>query len=418
MTCNDTTRTIAPMKRILLCSISIFALNALAADWPEFRGPGAQGHAGNAKLPVEFGPAKNLKWKAVVPGDGWSSPVIVKGRIYITTAIKQGDGYSLNAICLDAATGRLVWNRPIIKVAKASRTHRKNTQASPTPIVSGDRLYVHFGHMGTACLDLKGNPIWKNETLEYSSVHGNGGSPVLVNGKLIFSCDGARNPFVIALDAKTGKQAWKVNRSVNAPRKFSFSTPLVLRTDDGTQVLLPGSDMLGAYHPDTGKEIWKVTFKGYSVVPRPVVGHGMVFFSSGFDRATAVAVLLGGKGDVTDSHGAWVLAKGAPHTPSMLLVSHDLFMVSDGGIASCVNAKTGQAIWSERLGGGHSASPIYADGKLYFTSEAGVVTVLLAGRNFTVLAKNPLGERALASPSVSGDALFIRTVGHLWKFQK
>ena len=342
--------------------------------------------------------------------------MIVKSRIYLTTAISHGAGFSLNSLCLDAATGQLVWNRPIISVAKPSRTHRKNSQASPTPIVNGDRIYVHFGHMGTACLDLQGKIIWKNETIKYSSVHGNGGTPVLVNGKLIFSCDGSRDPFVMALDAKHGKKVWRINRSGNAKRKFSFSTPLVLRT--GAQVLLPGSDMIGAYDPDTGREIWKATFSGYSVIPRPVVGHGMVYFSSGFDRATAIAVKLGGKGDVTESHAGWTLAKGAPHTPSMLLLGDELYMVSDGGIASCVEAKTGKVIWTERLGGGHSASPIYADGKLYFSNEAGVVTVLEEGRKFRVLAKNDLGERTLASPAVADGALFIRTAGHLWRFQK
>jgi outer membrane protein assembly factor BamB len=404
------------MKRIFTFSLSIFALSAFTADWPEFRGPGAQGHALAAKLPAQFGPDKNLKWKVTVPGAGWSSPVIVKSRIYLTTAISHGAGFSLNSLCLDAATGQLVWNRPIISVAKPSRTHRKNSQASPTPIVNGDRIYVHFGHMGTACLDLQGKIIWKNETIKYSSVHGNGGTPVLVNGKLIFSCDGSRDPFVMALDAKHGKKVWRINRSGNAKRKFSFSTPLVLRT--GAQVLLPGSDMIGAYDPDTGREIWKATFSGYSVIPRPVVGHGMVYFSSGFDRATAIAVKLGGKGDVTESHAGWTLSKGAPHTPSMLLLGDELYMVSDGGIASCVEAKTGKVIWTERLGGGHSASPIYADGKLYFSNEAGVVTVLEEGRKFRVLAKNDLGERTLASPAVADGALFIRTAGHLWRFQK
>lgn len=406
------------MKCVLKLSLSIFALSTFAADWPKFRGPGAQGHAVAANLPARFGPAKNLKWKVAVPGAGWSSPVILKGRIYLTTAINRGAGFSLNTLCLDAATGRLVWNRPLISVAKPSRTHRKNSQASPTPIVDGDHIYVHFGHMGTACLDLQGKIIWKNETIKYSSVHGNGGTPVLVNGKLIFSCDGSRNPFVIALDAKLGNEIWRVNRSVNAKRKFSFSTPLVLRTAAHTQVLLPGSDMIGAYDPDTGREIWKATFSGYSVIPRPVVGHGMVYFSSGFDRATAIALKLGGKGDVTESHAGWSLAKGAPHTPSMLLVGDELYMVSDGGIASCVEAKTGEVIWTERIGGGHSASPIYAAGKLYFSNEAGVVTVLAVGKKFTVLAKNDLGERTLASPAVADGALFIRTAGHLWRFQK
>ena len=406
------------MKCVLKLSLSIFALSTFAADWPKFRGPGAQGHAVAANLPARFGPAKNLKWKVAVPGAGWSSPVIMKGRIYLTTAINRGAGFSLNTLCLDAATGRLVWNRPLISVAKPSRTHRKNSQASPTPIVDGDHIYVHFGHMGTACLDLQGKIIWKNETIKYSSVHGNGGTPVLVNGKLIFSCDGSRNPFVIALDAKLGNEIWRVNRSGNAKRKFSFSTPLVLRTAAHTQVLLLGSDMIGAYDPDTGREIWKATFSGYSVIPRPVVGHGMVYFSSGFDRATAIALKLGGKGDVTESHAGWSLAKGAPHTPSMLLVGDELYMVSDGGIASCVEAKTGEVIWTERIGGGHSASPIYAAGKLYFSNEAGVVTVLAVGKRFTVLAKNDLGERTLASPAVADGALFIRTAGHLWRFQK
>ena len=406
------------MKCVLKLSLSIFALSTFAADWPKFRGPGAQGHAVAANLPARFGPAKNLKWKVAVPGAGWSSPVIMKGRIYLTTAINRGAGFSLNTLCLDAATGRLVWNRPLISVAKPSRTHRKNSQASPTPIVDGDHIYVHFGHMGTACLDLQGKIIWKNETIKYSSVHGNGGTPVLVNGKLIFSCDGSRNPFVMALDAKLGNEVWRVNRSGNAKRKFSFSTPLVLRTAAHTQVLLPGSDMIGAYDPDTGREIWKATFSGYSVIPRPVVGHGMVYFSSGFDRATAIALKLGGKGDVTESHAGWSLAKGAPHTPSMLLVGDELYMVSDGGIASCVEAKTGEVIWTERIGGGHSASPIYAAGKLYFSNEAGVVTVLAVGKKFTVLAKNDLGEHTLASPAVADGALFIRTAGHLWRFQK
>lgn len=403
------------MKNAFAIAVLALANTLQAGDWPQFRGPGAQGHA-DIKLPVNLS-ADTAKWKAPVPGGGWSSPVIVGGKIYLTSAIEKGEGLSLNALCLNAADGKVVWNTPIFGIEKAPRMHRKNSQASPTPIVDGKQVYVHFGHMGTAALTLDGKVAWKNDTIKYPPVHGNGGTPALVDGKLIFSCDGASNPFVIALNIKDGSQAWKVNRSVNARRKFSFSTPLALKTATGKQVLLPGSDMIGAYNPADGSEIWRATYDGYSVVPRPVVGHGMVFFSTGFDRAKAMAVQLGGKGDVTETHVKWVLPKGAPHTPSMVLTGNELFMVSDGGIASCVDAKSGEVHWSERLGGGCSASPILADGKLYVVNEAGTVYVVAAEKEFKLLAKNALGEKSLASPAVADGALFIRTAGHLWRFE-
>jgi outer membrane protein assembly factor BamB len=406
------------MKRALTFSLLLSANILVAGDWPEFRGPGAQGNAGAVNLPVEFGPGKNLKWKVAVPGAGWSSPVILDGRIYLTTANVRGAGLSLAALCLDARTGRMVWNQTLFSVIKSPRMHRKNSQASPTPIVKGQRLFVHFGHMGTACLDLNGKPIWKNDTIKYPPVHGNGGTPVLVNGKLIFSCDGASNPFVIALNAQTGKTVWRTPRKTNAKKKFSFSTPLVVKFGDKTQVLLPGSNMIGAYDHEDGKEIWRITYNGYSVIPRPVAGHGMVFFSSGFDRPVAMAVRLGGHGDVTASHLTWTINKSAPHTPSMLLERDELYMVSDGGIASCVDAKRGTVYWNERLGGSYSASPILAGGKIYFVSEAGVANVISIGKKFKLLAKNDLGERCLASPAVANGALFIRTAEHLWKFQR
>lgn len=403
------------MKKAFVIAALALANTLQAGDWPQFRGPGAQGHA-DIKLPVNLS-TDTAKWKAPVPGGGWSSPVIVGGKIYLTSAIEKGEGLSLNALCLNAADGKVVWNTPIFGIEKAPRMHRKNSQASPTPIVDGKQVYVHFGHMGTAALTLDGKVAWKNDTIKYPPVHGNGGTPALVDGKLIFSCDGASNPFVIALNIKDGSQTWKVNRSVNARRKFSFSTPLALKTATGTQVLLPGSDMIGAYNPADGSEIWRATYDGYSVVPRPVVGHGMVFFSTGFDRAKAMAVQLGGKGDVTETHVKWVLPKGAPHTPSMVLTGNELFMVSDGGIASCVDAKSGEVHWSERLGGGCSASPILADGKLYVVNEAGTVYVVAAEKEFKLLAKNALGEKSLASPAVADGALFIRTAGHLWRFE-
>ncbi|MDP6036732.1 MAG: PQQ-binding-like beta-propeller repeat protein, partial [Verrucomicrobiota bacterium] len=406
------------MKRILGLLSIVTSMLLSGGDWPEFRGPTAQGHVMNANLPLEFGPKKNLKWKVAVPGQGWSSPVIVGNRIYLTSAITKNGKLSLSALCLDTTEGRIIWQQPVFHVAgKAPRMHRKNSQASPTPIVSDKRVYIHFGHMGTACLDLTGKVIWKNESIKYPPVHGNGGSPALVNGKLIFSCDGSKDPFIIALNSQNGEQVWRTKRTANAKKKFSFCTPLVVDTADGKQVILPGSSMIGAYNPDTGAEIWKVTYgDGYSVVPRPVTAHGMVYFSSGFDKATALAVKLGGRGDVTESHLAWRIIKGAPHTPSMLAVGDELYMVSDGGIGSCVDARTGKVHWQERLGGSYSSSPIVSKGRIYYTNETGVVKVVKATKKFELLVTNELGERTLASPAVADNALFYRTEKHLWRF--
>ena len=218
------------MKTAFAWATALLALHLHANDWPQFRGPGAQGHA-NAKLPVDISATSDhLKWKAPVPGSGWSSPVILNGKIYLTSAIEKGEGLSLNALCLSAENGKLLWNTPIFAVDSAPRMHRKNSQASPTPIVDGQQVYVHFGHMGTAALSLDGKVAWKNDTIKYPPVHGNGGTPALADNKLIFSCDGARDPFVIALHTKDGSQAWEVNRSIDAKRKFSFCTPLVLQT--------------------------------------------------------------------------------------------------------------------------------------------------------------------------------------------
>ena len=213
------------MYFVIAIAILAFIAPLQSGDWPQFRGPGAQGHA-DEELPVNISnDSPHLKWKTPVPGSGWSSPVIVNGKIYLTSSIEKGEGISLNALCLDAVSGKLLWNQPIIMVAKTPRMHRKNSQASPTPIVENERLYVHFGHMGTACLDLNGKLIWKNEMIKYSPVHGNGGTPVLTEGKLIYSCDGAKDPFVTALNIKDGSQAWKITRSVDAKKKFSFCTP-------------------------------------------------------------------------------------------------------------------------------------------------------------------------------------------------
>jgi outer membrane protein assembly factor BamB len=389
------------------------------AAWPEFRGPTGQGHADDVHLPVKWSRAENVTWKQSVPGKGWSSPVIAHGRIYVTSAVPVGAGYSLLTLSLDAITGKIIWNSEVFKADSAGHIHMKNSHASPTPVIEGERLYVHFGHQGTACLDLDGNVLWRNTSLDYPPVHGNGGSPIIVDEALIFNCDGGADPFVVALSKSTGKVLWKTPRQTGARNTFSFSTPLLITVNGIKQVISVGSGLAAAYDPAAGEEIWRVEFgQGYSIVPRPVNGNGLVFIATGFNNPSVLAIRPDGKGDVTQTHVAWTLSRSAPNTPSLLLVGEELFMVSDGGIASCLDSRTGKLHWQERIpGGGYSASPLYNHGRVYLQSESGDGVVLNATKQFEIVATNPLEERTLASYAVSDGALFIRTEEHIYRIE-
>jgi len=413
-------------QRILLVSVAlvISGTPVKADNWPEFRGPTGQGIVGSAKLPIEWSSTKNVVWKQPIPGKAWSSPIIQEGRVYLTTAVlEEGSGkkeLSLRTVCLDASSGKQLWEREVFRLdaAKAPRIHNKASHANPTPLTDGKHLYVHFGHQGTACLDLDGKVLWRSTELAYRPVHGNGGTPVLVDDALIFSCDGGDKQFVAALDRKDGKLLWKSDRKTDAPKKFAFATPLAIQVKDQKQVISQGAGFVAAYDPKNGKEIWKVRYgDGYSVVPRPVFGHGLVFVSSGFDSPSLLAIRPDGQGDVTDSHVAWRLTKGAPLTPSPLLVGDELYLVSDQGIASCLDAKTGKVHWQERVGGNYSASPLVADGKIYVQNEEGTGVVVKVGKKFEQLAKNPLGEPTLASYAAADGALFIRTEKNLYRIE-
>jgi outer membrane protein assembly factor BamB len=402
---------------------SLTIARAGAQDWPQFRGPTGQGISAATNVPVKWSPATNIAWKAEIPGQGWSSPVLSGGKVYLTSAITSPP--SLRAICLNAATGKVLWDAEVLRpepVAIKVR-HQKNSPASATPVVTADRLYVHFGHMGTASLDLSGNVLWRQTGLKYPPVHGNGGSPALAPAAdgpiLTFSCDGARDPFVVALDAATGQPRWKTPRDTPARRTFSFSTPLYVEIDGAPQLVIPGSGLVGAYEPSTGRELWRVRYgEGYSVIPRPVFAAelGMLFVSSGFDAPVLYAIRpSGATGDATNTAVAWTTRKDAPKTPSMLVTGGLLFYASDNGTATCADAATGKVHWSHRFGGGFSASPLLAEGRVYFQNEAGVGYIVRADKAFQLLAENDLGERSLASYAADDGALYIRTETHLWK---
>jgi outer membrane protein assembly factor BamB len=398
--------------------VSWLAPLAQAGDWPQFRGPTGQGLVLNGTLPTTWSKSKNVVWKQEIPGKGWSSPVVAGGRVYLTTAVPRDNGdQSLRAVCLDAAKGNIRWDKEIFRQngKQAPPIHGKNSHASPTPLLRDGKLFVHFGHQGTACLDLEGNILWRNTNLRYVPVHGNGGSPILVDDMLVFSCDGGDKRFVVALNVADGKVRWKTPRTVEAAKKFSFGTALRIDVEGRKQIISPGSNVVSAFDPEDGKEIWRVRYNGYSVIPRPVYGHGLLFIGTGYDRPSLLAIRPDGKGDVTDTHVVWKMSKAAPHTPSPLLVGEELYTISDNGVASCLKARTGQVYWQERLGGSYSASPLFAGGKVYFQSEQGTGVVLQAGKEFKLLAKNPLDERSLASAAVADGALFLRTETRLYR---
>lgn len=412
------------MIRVIL-AFAVFALPTLriqAESWPEFRGPLGDGHIPGGKLPVKFEPGME-SWKQAVPGKGWSSPVISDGKIYLTTAIPQGEGamadQSLEAICLQLSDGKKVWQSKLVlqKAPDAPKIHNKNSHASPSPIIKDGKLFVHFGHMGTACLDAaNGNTIWKIPGLYSKPVHGNGGSPILVKNLLIFSCDGSDAQKLVGLDASTGKVKWSTDRNATPGKPFSFSTPLLIEENNRQMVISPGSDMVGAYDPATGKELWRVKYKGYSVIPKPVYANGLVFVSTSYDRPVLYAIKPNGNGDVTDTHVAWKLEKNVPHTPSMLLLAAHLYMVADNGMASCVEQATGKVLWQERIQGAFSSSPVYSDGNIFFQSEEGKTTVVKALPTFSLVASSDMKERTLASYAYADGKLLVRTEKHLFAF--
>jgi outer membrane protein assembly factor BamB len=364
-------------------------------------------------LPVQWSESLNVRWKTPVPGRGWSSPVVADGRVWLTTATVVNGQTSLRLLSFDAESGKPALDLEVFRQRRSELLNAKNSFASPTPVVEGDRVYVHFGTEGTAAVSTAGDIVWKARQ-QYDSQHGNGGSPVLHGDLLIFNCDGFDQAFVVALDKNTGKTRWRTWRP--QPWSQAYSTPLVIRVAGRDQVVSVGAFHALAYDPDSGKEIWRVSYPdGFSNVPRPVYGNNLVYITTGFQQPAVLAVRPDGKGDVTRTHVAWTLSRGAPLTPSPLLVGDDLYIVTDAGIASCVEARTGTIRWQHRVGGSVSASPVLADGKIYLLDEEGQTTVLKPGSTFEALAINRLDGATLASMAVAARSFFIRTGTHLYR---
>ncbi len=412
------------MQPIAICLLlQLFLATPTSADWPEFRGPGKQGHSA-ADLPTHWSAEDHVRWRSELPGQGWSSPIVVGQSIYLTAAIaspgEQDQGYQLVALIVDGQSGDIVKQIPLFKQAESSpKIHQKNSHASPTPVFDGEHIFIHFGHQGTACMTPQGQVVWKNDDLFYPPVHGNGGSPVVVDDVLIFSRDGGNIGEVTALDKRSGKVVWQTVRDVDAKKQFSFCTPLVLEHGGRRQLILPGSNVVQSLDPANGRELWRVTYDGYSVIPRPIFESGLIFVCTGYDRPTLLAIDPSGSGDVTATHVKWQTAAAVAHTPSLIGTQGKVITVSDSGIATCFDATTGQEIWKERIGGNFSASPILVGNHLYLLSEQGDCSVLdISGGSPKSLAKNAIGERCLASLAVIDDDLLLRSDQALYRISK
>lgn len=409
-------------------------------DWPEFRGPRGDGTSAATGLPLDWSETENVKWKTPLPGKAWSSPVVWGGQVWLTTA--PDDGRELFAVCVDRESGQVLRNQRLFTVEKPQFVHKFNSHASPTPAIQEGRVYISFGSPGTACLDTAtGQVLWARRDLECNHYRGAGSSPILWGGLLFLNFDGSDHQFIIALDQRTGKTVWRRERSIDfkdlgpdgkpeseGDWRKAFATCQVATLGGVATLLSQGAKAFYAYEPLTGAELWRVEERqNHSAGTRPVVGHGLVFFPTGWSQGQVLAIRPGQRGEVIDANEpagdtqlavAWKSRRSTPKKPALTLVGDLLFGVEDGGVATCWDAKTGNVVWNERLGGNYSASPLAAEGRLYCFSEEGKAVVIRAGREFAKLAENQLEDGFMASPAVSGKSLFLRTKSALYRIEQ
>jgi outer membrane protein assembly factor BamB len=426
------------MLKVINTSLLIGLLSsgaaAMKADWPQFRGPWGNGLASApgevSDLALVWSETNHVKWKTAIPLKGWSTPVIMEGRVWLTSATPEGTEYF--AICVDADSGKILVNEKLFHSDKPEPLGNPiNSYASPSPAIEHGRVYIHFGSYGTACLDSQsGKTIWTREDLACRHFRGPASSAYLFENSLILTLDGIDLQYVTAMDKATGKTLWTTHRTtawndLNADGKpidggdfrKAFSTPLVVEANGKKQMLSVGARSAYSYDPQTGRELWKIHYEGFSNAAMPVFGNGLAFIVTGFGKTELWAVRTDGTGDVTDTHVAWKTSKQVPRMPSPLLVEGLLYMPNEGGNLTCLEAMTGKEVWKQKLEGHFSASPIFAGGRIYNCNEEGKTIVVKAGRDFEILAENTLDSGLMASPAASDKALYLRTKTHLYRVE-
>jgi outer membrane protein assembly factor BamB len=418
------------LERAVVCLVPVLLGVGLQAQWPQFRGPGGDGIAAGRNLPLTWDESTNIRWKTPIPGRAWSSPVILGSEIWLTNATP--DGKELSVVTVNGEDGKIVRDQKVFHVEKPQEGHPFNSYASPTPVAEPGRVYVTFGSHGTAALDSRtGKVLWQRQDLECNHFRGAGSSPILFRNLLIMHFDGIDVQYVVALDKDTGKTMWKTPRSIDfkdlgpdgkpagdGDFRKAFTTPLIMDVQGRPLLISLGGKAAYAYEPMTGKEVWRLEHR-YSHTPgtRPVTGHGLIFYPTGWDDSRVLAVRPEGSGDITATNIVWQYTRSVPMKPSLLLVDDLIYMVNDTGVATCLEAKTGTQVWQSRIGGTFSASPLHAAGRIYLFDEDGKTTVIEAGRGFKVLAENRLDNGFMASPAVFGDALILRTTMDLYRIE-
>jgi outer membrane protein assembly factor BamB len=414
-----------PSHRAILW-LALVSWNTMAVrggeNWPQFRGPRADGQTLAQGLPVSFGETDNVLWKTPLPGKAWSSPVVWDQQIWMTTASQ--DGKELGAACVDAESGKILHDVVVFKIATPQYCHPMNSYGTPTPVLERGRVYLHFGVHGTACLDTAtAKPLWTRQDFACNHFRGPASSPIVVDDLLVLTFDGVDVQYLAALDKLTGKTVWKRDRNIvydtdDTDYHKAYSTPALISVQGQQQLVSPSAGATIAYIPQTGEEIWRVRSGGMNAAALPLFGNGLVYVTSAAGGYQLFAVRPDGRGDVTDTHVAWKFAKNAPTRSSQILRGGRLFMISDAGVISCVDAKSGQSVWQKRLGGAFSASPLYAEGRIYFFGEEGEVPVVAAADEYQLLANNQLGDGFMASPAVYNNSLILRSRSHLYRIGK
>ena len=392
------------------------------AFWPELHGPNRDSYVQDAAVPLTWSETENVRWKVSIPGEGWSSPVVCDGRAWMTTA--TDGGRCMHVVAFDVETGALVHERLVFEVDKAGHKNALNSHASPTPAVEPGRVYVHFGTYGTLCIDSATyEERWRRRDLNCDHMEGPGSSPILVGDLLVFHVDGGDVQYVTALNKRTGETVWKTDRSIDLAKmqkdiRKAFCTPIVAELD-GVQVLVsPGAHAAMAYDVRTGEEKWRVQYRGFSLASRPLFDGTRVYIATGFMRAQLYAVDFTGSGDVTEEAVAWRWRRNVPKMPTPLLLGDRVFMVDDGGYATCLDTASGEAVWRKRLGGEHCSTPVCVGDRIYFFDREGRTVVLARADEYRELAENHLDGGFMASPAVIGDAFLLRTRTHLYRIEE